>query len=134
MRHFSVHSYFDLTVEQQELVEGVSRGIYRPCCGNSTHIPDCNHGMAMLGLLELMASQGATEDEMWNAALAVNSYWFPDHYRTIATYLGEKSIVWKDVDPREVLGYNYSSAEGYARISAALANKRNPQGSSGCSI
>ncbi len=78
MDHYSAHKFFDLTPEQQLLVDKVSRGIYRPCCGNSTHFPDCNHGMAMLGLLELMASQGATETDMWNAALAVNSFWFPD--------------------------------------------------------
>src|SRR3989344_5788143 len=76
MEHYSKHKFFDLTVEQQTLVDKVSRGIYRPCCGNSTHFPDCNHGMAMLGLLELMASQGASEQDMWRAALAVNSYWF----------------------------------------------------------
>src|SRR3989344_2828337 len=56
MNHYSRHEFFALTAEQQALVDKVSRGIYRPCCGNSTHFPDCNHGMAMLGLLELMAS------------------------------------------------------------------------------
>ena len=42
--------------------------VYRPCCDNATHFPDCNHGMAMLGLLELMAAQGASEEEMFAAA------------------------------------------------------------------
>ncbi|PIQ66468.1 MAG: hypothetical protein COV96_01295 [Candidatus Zambryskibacteria bacterium CG11_big_fil_rev_8_21_14_0_20_42_18] len=77
MNHYSRHQFFDLTPAQQELVEKVSKSIYRPCCGNSTHFPDCNHGMGMLGLLELMASQGANEKEMWETALVVNSYWFP---------------------------------------------------------
>src|SRR3989344_4318375 len=48
MDHYSSHKFFNLTPEQQALVDKVSRGIYRPCCGNSTHFPDCNHGMAML--------------------------------------------------------------------------------------
>ena len=39
----------------------VAENIFRPCCGNHTAFPDCNHGMAVLGLLELLASQGATE-------------------------------------------------------------------------
>src|SRR3989344_6091313 len=59
MSHYSRHTFMILTNEQQALVDKVSKGIYRPCCDNSTHFPDCNHGMAMLGLLELMASQGA---------------------------------------------------------------------------
>ncbi len=78
MSHYSHHSYFNLTQEEQDRVDRVSRGIYRPCCSNSAHFPDCNHGMAMLGLLELMASQGANEAEMKQAAHIANSYWFPD--------------------------------------------------------
>src|SRR3989344_88410 len=58
MDHYSMHKFVTLTEEQQALVEKVSKGIFRPCCNNSTYFPDCNHGMAMLGLLELMASQG----------------------------------------------------------------------------
>ncbi|MEX0931076.1 MAG: hypothetical protein WDZ68_02150, partial [Candidatus Paceibacterota bacterium] len=57
MDHYSKHTFFNLTSEQQAMVDKVSHGIYRPCCGNATHFPDCNHGMAMLGLLQLMASQ-----------------------------------------------------------------------------
>lgn len=76
MDHYSMHSYFDLTQEEQERVDSVSREIYRPCCSNSAHFPDCNHGMAVLGLLEFLASQGANESEMRSAALAANDYWF----------------------------------------------------------
>ena len=78
MDHYDKHILVKLTPEQQKLVDRTSRNIYRPCCGNSTHFPDCNHGMAMLGLLELMASQGVGEQDMYKAALTVNSYWFPN--------------------------------------------------------
>ena len=63
MEHYSNHEFIKLTKEQQTLVENVSQNIYRPCCGNSTYFPDCNHGMAMLGLLELMASEGVSEEK-----------------------------------------------------------------------
>lgn len=133
MDHYSKHKFFNLTSEQQTLVDKVSRGIYRPCCGNSTHFPDCNHGMAMLGLLELLASQGATEQEMWNAALAVNSYWFPDTYLTIATYMQNKGVDWNDVNPQEMLGADYSSASGFRRIASQVAAPQQ-QGGGGCSV
>ncbi|MFZ2303567.1 MAG: hypothetical protein WAV98_02120 [Minisyncoccia bacterium] len=120
MEHYSKHVFFELTIQQQTLVDKVSRGIYRPCCGNSTHFPDCNHGMAMLGLLELMASQGVSEHDMWDSALVVNSYWFPDTYITIATYMKGKGVLWKDVNPEEMLGANYSSASGYAKIASQV--------------
>jgi len=129
MEHYGAHSLVMLTDEQQALVEKISRGIYRPCCDNSTHFPDCNHGMAMLGLLELMASQGAGEEEMWDAALAVNSYWFPDTYQTIALYKNQRGIAWSEVNPQEVLGYDFSSASGFAQIAAEVA----PRSGSGAS-
>ena len=132
MEHYSKHKFFDLTSEQQALVDKVSRGIYRPCCGNPTSFPDCNHGMAMLGLLELMASQGVSEQDMWKTALVVNSYWFPDTYLTIATYMKDKGIDWKDVNPQEILGINYSSAQGYKNIVSQVVLPKQPQ--SGCGI
>jgi len=134
MEHFSRHKFFNLTPSQQELVEKVSRGIYRPCCGNSTHFPDCNHGMAMLGLLELMASQGVGEEEMWKAALAVNSYWFPDTYLTIAAYMKNKGVEWQNVEPREMLGAKYSSAQGYAKVASQVVAPRGQSGGSGCGV
>ncbi len=133
MNHYSRHKFFELTPEQQELVEKVSKGIYRPCCGNSTHFPDCNHGMAMLGLLELMASQGASEQDMWKAALVVNSYWFPDTYLTLATYMKGKGIEWNDVNPQEILGANYSSASGYQRIVSQM-QPQTQKGGASCGV
>jgi len=133
MDHYSHHNFFMLTTKQQALVDKVSRGIYRPCCGNSTHFPDCNHGMAMLGLLELMASQGVSEQDIWKVALTINSYWFPDTYLTIATLKARQGIAWQDVDPREVLGAEYSSAAGYQRV---LTQVRPPElkGGGGCGV
>jgi len=131
MDHYSRHLFIILTAEQQKLVELVSQNIYRPCCGNSTYFPDCNHGMAILGLLELMASQNVSESEMYKIALQVNSYWFPDTYLTIAKYLKEKkNINWADVDSKEILGANYSSASGYQQVLKQVAPPVNNQGQS----
>lgn len=135
MDHYSRHMFFNLTPEQQALVDKVSRGIYRPCCGNSTHFPDCNHGMAMLGLLELMASQGVSEQDMWKAALAVNAYWFPDTYITIATYMKDKKgIEWSDVNPQEMLGIEYSSSSGFRNISSQVKVPSSSRSGNGCGV
>ena len=116
MEYYGKYPLVVLSSEQQALVEKVSKGIYRPCCGNSTYFPDCNHGMAMLGLLELMASQGANESQMYAAALQVNSYWFPDTYLTLASYFSNKGIPWNKIDPKLVLGFDYSSASGFNKV------------------
>lgn len=121
MEHYSKHPLMKLTKDQQTLVESVSKNIYRPCCGNSTYFPDCNHGMAMLGLLELMAAQGVSEADMYKVALQVNSYWFPDTYLTLAKYLKNvKNTPWEDADPKLVLSAEYSSASGYRAIRSEI--------------
>lgn len=120
MGHYSKYALVPLNAEQQALVERVSKGIYRPCCNNPTYFPDCNHGMAMLGLLELLASQGASETEMYRTALTVNAYWFPDTYLTIAKYLTAKGMSWKTADPKILLGVDYSSASGFRKIAAQV--------------
>src|SRR3989344_7845092 len=81
MEHYGMHQFITLTGEKQALVDKVSRTIFRPCCKNSAHFPDCNHGMAMLGYLELLASSGADEKAMTEKAHLLNSYWFPDVYK-----------------------------------------------------
>ena len=134
MEHYSKHPFVVLTAEQQALVDKMSRLIYRPCCNNPTHFPDCNHGMEMLGFLELMASQGVSEADMYKAALVANSYWFPENYLTIATYMQDNGIVWKDVDASEILGANYSSAAGYQEIASKVVLPTSSRSGSGCTV
>lgn len=125
--HYSMHQYVTLSAEQQALVDQISRNIYRPCCGNSTHFPDCNHGMAMLGLLELMAKNGVNEQEMYSVALKVNSFWFPQTYLDLATYFGEQGTTWDQVDAKTVLGIQYSSAQGYQQTRQNIKSLPKPQ-------
>lgn len=120
MEHYSQHEFIILTPEQQKLVEEISQNIYRPCCGNSTYFPDCNHGMAMLGLLEILASQGKSKAEIYDIALQANSYWFPSTYQTIAKYFDGRGVSWDEVDAKMVLGPSYSSALGYSEILAEV--------------
>lgn len=133
MSHFSKHEFVVLTAEQQKLVERVSQNIYRPCCGNSTYFPDCNHGMAMLGLLELLAAAGVNETEMYQAALAVNAYWFPDTYLTIAKYLDAQGTSWADANALDILGYQYSSNAGFAQVKAQVEPIQKQSGG-GCGV
>ena len=133
MTHYSKYEFIKLNKDQQALVEKVSQGIFRPCCNNSTYFPDCNHGMAMLGLLELMASQNISEAEMYKVALQVNSYWFPDTYLTLAKYEASKGTAWKNVDPKQMLSAEFSSAGGYRAIKSQVAPVQGG-GGGGCGV
>ncbi|OGG42153.1 hypothetical protein A3A21_02095 [Candidatus Jorgensenbacteria bacterium RIFCSPLOWO2_01_FULL_45_25b] len=130
MEHYSTHRFVELNESEQNLVARVAGGIYRPCCGNSTHFPDCNHGMAMLGLLELMAKEGVSEKEMYEVALKVNSLWFPGVYENIAEYMQLKNI---EQDPQKMLGYDFSSASGYRNVQNAITPKKQ-EGGGGCGV
>jgi hypothetical protein len=127
-----------LTPEQQARLEKVAREVYRPCCGNPTSFPDCNHGMAMLGLLELMASQNATEDMMFKTAKYVNAFWFPQQMVEVAAYLQViQSQDFGSADPREVVGRNMFSSMGFKTIHQWLAvNKLLPEvgGGNSCGV
>ncbi len=114
---YSSAKIIDLSDEEQGRVAKISANIYRPCCGNSTAFPDCNHGMAILGLVELMVDQEFGDEEIYKAALAFNSYWFPQTYIDLAYYFKTKEkLEWKDIDAKKVLGAQYSSAQGYKGI------------------
>ncbi len=106
-----------LTPEQQSRLEEVVFNVYRPCCNNHTAFPDCNHGMAMLGLLELLASQDATVDEMFTAAKAVNGFWFPQQVMETAVFFkATMNLDYADVDPRMATGPEVFSGSGYGQV------------------
>ncbi|TAL49225.1 hypothetical protein EPN83_01660 [Patescibacteria group bacterium] len=132
MEHLGRHRFLPLTAEQESLVERLARTIYRPCCNNPAHLPDCNHGMAMLGLLELMSAQNVSEEEMYKAALAANSAWFPDTYRSLGEYFKSRGIRWETTSPKQILSATYSSASGYQKFKDQM--NREPRGGSGCSV
>lgn len=135
---FNRFPILSLTDKQEDLVTEISQNIYRPCCGNSTFFPDCNHGAAMLGFIELAVTQGLSIDEIYKKALVLNSYWFPQTYVELATYLkSEKNLDWKKINPREVLGADYSSGQGYSSINKQLQTKGlipKVEGGGGCGV
>jgi uncharacterized membrane protein YhaH (DUF805 family) len=116
--YFNKFKIVELTPDQETLVTKIAQESYRPCCNNSTFFQDCNHGSALLGLLELGASQGLSEDELWREAKVFNSFWFPHNYIQTALYFkAVKNIDWDKVDPEEVMGKDYSSIGGwYANV------------------
>lgn len=120
--YFNKFDIVPLTADEEALAKRIAEHAYRPCCDNSTFFQDCNHGSALLGLLELGASQGLSEDELWREALAFSSFWFPETYVKTALYFkAVKGIEWRDVDPKLVMGRAYSSASGwYANVERAL--------------
>jgi len=101
-----------LNAEQQQKVAEIAKNVYRPCCGNPTWFPDCNHGMAALAAIELMVSKGISDEEIYRNILKLNSFWFPDTYLTTATYFARQGISWDKIDAKEVLGPQFSSAQG----------------------
>lgn len=134
MQYYSKYSYINLSDKQQKIVEEIAGNIYRPCCGNSTAFPDCNHGMAALGLIELMVSQNFSKEEIYKTALAFNSYWFPDTYLNIAYHFDKAGKDYNEISAKELLSKTFSSAMGYAVIAKEAEGVQWPllQGGGSC--
>ncbi|MBI3443002.1 MAG: hypothetical protein HY007_04505 [Candidatus Sungbacteria bacterium] len=120
--YFNKFKIVELMPEQEALVTKIAQNAYRPCCNNSTFYQDCNHGSALLGLLQLGAAQGLSEDELYREALAFNSFWFPHNYIQTALYFkAVKNTDWDKVNPRVVVGKDFSSASGwYANVDSEI--------------
>jgi len=128
-----------LTPEQQERLEKVAQGVYRPCCDNPTHFPDCNHGMAMFGLLTLLAANDASANEMFEAAKYANAYWYPSQSLELAQFFNaEQKVDFAEVNSRDLVGYSYSSISGFREVHRWLADKgllqQAPGGGNSCGV
>lgn len=136
--YFNKFIIVELTPAQETLVTRIAQNTYRPCCNNSTFFQDCNHGSALMGLLELGASQGLSEDELYQEALAFNSFWFPQTYLDLAKYFEVKEKKnWDKIDPKIILGQKYSSGQGYQAIRQemeSLGILEKPQGGPSCGV
>lgn len=119
--------FLNLTPDQQKRVEDIAKNVYRPCCGNSSWFPDCNHGMAALAAIEMMVAKNLPDDEIYKNVLKLNSFWFQDTYLTIATYFERKGTSWDKIDAKKVLSADFSSSTGATRIK----NEVNPAPSTG---
>ena len=131
--YFNKCEIIKLTSEQEELVYRVAQNTFRPCCNNSTFAQDCNHGSALLGALELAASQGYLEDEPYKLALRLNSFWFPQNYIETAIYFKIfENKDWKNVDPKLIMSAEYSSVSGWIQnVNKKVAKLNLPQIQSG---
>lgn len=139
MNYYGKTRLVPLTPKQEELVNNVASKIYRPCCNNSTAFPDCNHGMALLGVLELLASNNTAENELYNAAKYFNAFWFPGSYFDLALYFKNKDNKdFDEIDPKIILSKEFSSATGWKNAKSWLVNQgivqEPPKSGSGCGV
>lgn len=132
VNHLGKHELFNLTDDQQKRVSEIAKNIYRPCCGNSTWFPDCNHGMAALAAIEMMVAKNLPDQEIYKNVLKLNTFWFPSTYMNIATYFERKGTKWGKVDAKLVLGQEYSSAQGAANIAKEVGPAPGGGGGGSC--
>lgn len=139
MNYYSKSALIPLTPDQEARVAEVAANIFRPCCNNSTAFPDCNHGMALLAVLQLMASNGATEKEMYEAGKYFNAFWFPGNYYDLAVYFKNKNgTSFKNIDAKTLLSREFSSASGAQNVKKWLVEKgllqQPPKQGGGCGV
>ena len=136
---YSSASILELTPEQHDLVERVASHVYRPCCDNHAAFPDCNHGMAMLGLLQLLASQGASEGQMLESAKYANSFWFPQQAMEVAAFFRvTQGLAYEEVEAGDAVGRERFSGTGFNDMHRWLAEngllQEAPRQGGGCGV
>ena len=139
MEFYSKFEIIRLNPGQQLILEDFADNSYRPCCSNPVSFPDCNHGMAALALGELMASQGASSDQIFEAYKYFNSFWFPQTYLDVATYFkAAEGKNWSQVDNRIVAGKDFSTPQGWQRVRQWLTAQglleKAPSSGGGCGV
>lgn len=131
-----------LAPEQDALVRSVADRTFRPCCDNSTFFQDCNHGSAMLGLLQLAAASGGGEDALFRLARDANGFWYPEKYVEMALYFDRfEGLDWRDVKPERTVSRAHASISGWRKtVHAAMiadtpsGGTRAGGGGSGCAV
>ena len=135
--YFNKVETLSLSPEQSSLARRAAENIFRPCCGNSAFYQDCNHGSAMLGLIEMAASSGQDSESIMQFAKVANGLWYPRNYVETAIFFDAiKGTSWEDVPAALVLSSRFSSIGGWrANVRAALLKKglriRSRQGAGG---
>jgi len=115
-----------LTPKQQKAATDVAQNASRPCCNNTTAQPDCSHGYSALGLVELMASQNFTKQQMFDTFVKFNSFWFPETYVKDALYFKlVKGQDWDSVNKELIAGKAYSSLSGAYKVKNYLKKNYN---------
>lgn len=114
--YFNKYTLVPLTPAQEQRVLQLAQSTYRPCCDNSSFFQDCNHGSAAMAIIELGVSQNLSDADIYQTLLAFNSFWFPQNYVETALYFNiVKGVDWKGVDPKTILGKDYSSLSGWTK-------------------
>jgi hypothetical protein len=134
--YFNKLETLSLSPEQSSLARRIAENVFRPCCGNSAFYQDCNHGSAMLGLIEMAASDGRSAESIMKLAKVANSLWYPRAYVETALYFDVvKDTSWEKVSADVILSSNYSSIGGWGQnVHAVLLDQgliKPPQGGGG---
>ena len=116
INYLGKYKIISLSEDQEGRVAEIAKNVYRPCCGNPTWFPDCNHGMAALAAIELMVAKDIPDEEIYKNILKLNSFWFPDTYLTTAYYFEKQGVSWDKVDAKQVLSAEFSSGKGSSDI------------------
>jgi hypothetical protein len=114
---FSSTVILKLSSDQQARVEELAKAVYRPCSDTSTLSPDNKYSIAILGLLEFMASQDVSSDEMFSTVKQVNAFWFPQQTLEQAIFFVATQLKdYVNVDARWLTSQQYFSATGFRQL------------------
>lgn len=141
--YFNKVETLTLSPEQSSLARRIAENTFRSCCDNSAFFQDCNHGSAMLGLIEIAASNGQNPESILKLAKVANGFWYPEQYVEMALFFDAvKGISWENVSADLILSSKFSSMSGWQKnVHAVLSDQgllippqQSGGGGSGCAV
>ncbi len=123
----------NLTSEQQSEAVDVAAGTFRPCCDNPAMFPDCNHGAAELALIEMMASQGFNESQMFVVLQEFLSEYYPQNMFEVGVVYASHGINFSSVPANMAVGRTLFSASGSQNVGSYIQRYGLLQSDSGSS-
>lgn len=95
--------------------------------------PDCNHGAAELALIEMMASQGFNESQMFVVLQEFLSEYFPQNMFEVGVVYASHGINFSSVPANMAVGRTLFSASGSQNVGSYIQRYGLLQSDSGSS-
>lgn len=120
---YNSFDFIQLSGDQKDLAMEIVGKSAVPSCGNPLHLPDCSCAFAIDALVLMMASQGFSKQQIYQAMKDVYPYRFPGIYVQQAIFFkAATNQDWKDVNPEKLVSVQFSSAQGVAQMRKGLVN------------
>lgn len=106
--------------------------IYHPCCDGPVQGCECEHAVALRGLVKFMLKEGKNDDEIKKQSFEWLKYFFQQHYVNVAKYLQNQGKDIAMMGPGKEFGLASYGAKVQQALQGGVRLEDLPQQKGGC--